>query len=76
MTEELTEDQKTELFIEWMKRPVTLTPKKAKNLISDLEETIIELRSKLKDSSRFEKNMIYNQIENRQTQIKYARTFL
>lgn len=73
---ELTEDEKEHLFLEWAKRPVLLNAKRAKHLIEELEDVIIDLRAKLKDASRLEKNMIYNQILNKQTQIKHANTFL
>lgn len=66
----------TEEFMEYIKRPVVLTKKKAKELIADLEETIIESRASLKDKTKLEKNMIYNQIKNREAQINYANTFL
>jgi hypothetical protein len=73
---ELTEDQREQLFMDWMKRPVVLNPKKARALIDDLEQVIIELRASLNSKSRLEKNMVYNQIENRKAQIKYAQQFL
>lgn len=66
----------TEEFMEYIKRPVTLTKKKAKELISDLDETIIELRASLQGKTKLEKNLIYNQIKNREAQINYANTFL
>lgn len=73
---EMTEDEKEKLFLEWMKRPVTLNKKKATALIDDLEQVIIELRASLQSKSRLGKNMVYNQIENRKAQIKYAQQFL
>ena len=63
-------------FISWMKRPITLNAKKAKELIDDLEEIIIDLRKSLQGKTVLQKNMIYCQIKNRETQIKYANTFL
>jgi hypothetical protein len=66
----------TEEFMQYIKRPVTLSSKKAKEFIADLEETIVELRQSLKDKTPLEKNMIYNQIKNRESQINYANTFL
>lgn len=65
-----------EEFLSWIKRPVSLTSKKAKELIGELEEAIIYYRSKLQPKSRINNNGIYCQIANRKTQIKYATTFL
>lgn len=63
-------------FLEWMKRESILSKSKAKRIIDDIDETIVELREKMKNKSRFEKNLIYNQIENRQAQIKMLEKFL
>lgn len=74
---EPTEDEKSELMITWLKKPVIMNKKKAILLISDLEETIIDLRKSVSSKeTRMQKNMVYNQILNRETVIKYAKTFI
>lgn len=74
---ELTDDQKADLMMAWLKKPVVMNKKKAQQLISDLEELIIDLRKSVSTKeTRMEKNMIYNQIKNRETIIAHAKTFL
>jgi hypothetical protein len=68
------EDEKH--FLYFIKHNVILNKKKAHSLISDLEETIIELNQQLQSKSPIEKNTVYAQIANRREQIKYANTFL
>jgi hypothetical protein len=64
-------------FLDYLKRPSVMNKRKAKHLIEDLEDTIIELRGKIKDANnRPEKTLLYFQIENRKTQIKWAEQFL
>jgi hypothetical protein len=54
-----------------------MTKKKALLLIEDLENVIERLRAKvLAARSRIEKNNLYNQIENRRTQLKWAESQL
>lgn len=65
-----------EEFLSWIKRPVILNAKKAKELIEELSEAIIYYRSKLQPKSRIHNNGIYCQIANRERQIKHASTFL
>lgn len=65
-----------EEFLSWIKRPVSLNAKKAKELIGELEEAIIYYRSQLHPKSRIHNNGIYCQIANRERQIKHANTFI
>ena len=70
--DEMTEKQ----LIDYLKRPTAMNKKRAKELIHELQEQIIVIREKARDESRMQKNMYYNQIENRLAIIKHANTYL
>jgi hypothetical protein len=73
---EFLSEEEEKHFLYFIKHNVILNKKKAHSLISDLEETIVELNEQLQGKSPLEKNTIYAQIANRKDQIKYANTFL
>ena len=58
--------------LEYFQRPSKVT----KRHISDLEETIIEMREGMKTKSRFEKNIVENQILNRISMINHFNKIL
>jgi hypothetical protein len=70
-------EQDIDGFLAYLKRPTVMNKRNAAKLIGDLDAAIELLDQKRKAAStRMQKNQIYSQIANRQSQICWAAQFL